>query len=135
MSFIPLTVAGGKGFAGLDPMTTTKARTAVALLVAAVVGLAGCASGRPQTSNDIPPDDTARPARDLPERFVFPDPPVGTVCQSPIGDPRTGARLRLGRSFNGRGDYEVPAGFYGARASELLRVDCTRGNALGLVRR
>lgn len=116
-------------------MTTTKAAKALTLLAAAALGAAGCASGRPQTSNDVPPDATARPARDLPERFVFPEPPVGTVCQSPIGDPRTGARLRLVRSFNGRGDYEVPAGFYGATASELLRVDCTRGNSIGLVRR
>lgn len=135
MSFSTLTAASGKGFAAHERMTTTKAGIALGALAALLMSSTGCASGRPPNSNDIPPDASARPARDLPERFVLPNPPVGTICQSPIGDPRTGARLRLVRSLNGRGDYEVPAGFYGANASELLRVDCTRGTALGLVRR
>jgi hypothetical protein len=33
-----------------------------------------------------------------------------------------------------RGDYAVPAGRYGARRGELLRIDCVKRTAIGLVR-
>jgi hypothetical protein len=103
---------------------------AAALLCAA----AGCATFG--TSGSFPPDDTARPATELPEAFT---PPAGGgdagVCRSPLTDPRTGAELRFVRTQGERGDYEVPVGRYGAREGELLRIDCRTWRAVGLVRR
>ncbi len=82
-----------------------------------------------------------RPATGLPSEFALPAALAATApvtlssCISPLIDQRTGAEIRLVRSRSGRGDYEIPAGQYGARAEELLRVDCARRTAIGLVRR
>jgi hypothetical protein len=57
------------------------------------------------------------------------------TCQSPIRDPRSGLELRFVRSVPGLGDYAVPEGAYGARAGELLRIDCRTWQAVGFVQR
>jgi len=80
-----------------------------------------------------------RPADDTPTAFVTED---GTTpveaCRSPLIDPRDQTRLRLIRSApmggSHRGDYEVTGGRYGVGENELLRIDCTTGEPLGIVR-
>ena len=59
---------------------------------------------------------------------------AGPGCVSPMVDPRDGTEVRFVFSTS-YGDYEVPAGRYGAGAGELLRLDCNTGNVIGLVRR
>lgn len=54
--------------------------------------------------------------------------------QQPIVNPRNGARLMMERAWHGAGDYSVPAGTYGVRTGELLRVDCSNGPPVGIVR-
>lgn len=84
-----------------------------------------------------------RPAENTPERFVFdlstagapPDTIPGEGCRNPMFDPRDGVRLTLIRSGASRGDYDVPAGRYGVRANELLRLACNTGHVVGIVRR
>ena len=86
------------------------------------------------------PTAVSRPAQDAPERFVRADSsaitgtPGAAPCTSPIVDPRTGARLMMERAYHGNGDYSVPAGTYGVRSGELLRVDCANGQPIGIVR-
>lgn len=105
-----------------------------ALAAAAVIAAAACST----TMNY--PTAVLRPAQDAPERFVRADssPITGTAgaatCFSPIVDPRSGARLTLTRSYQGSGDYSVPAGSYGTAAGELLRVGCASGQPVGVVR-
>lgn len=95
---------------------------------------AACATG---TGDDWRARD-ATPARDTPAQFVTQD---GTLpvnaCRSPLLDPRDGTRIRLVRSGGARpgeiGDYEVPGSRYGVTTGSLLRIDCSTGQALGIV--
>jgi len=86
------------------------------------------------------PTAVSRPAQDAPDRFVHADSsaisgtPGAAACTSPIVDPRTGTRLTMVRSYQGSGDYSVPANRYGVGTGELLRVDCANGEPLGIVR-
>ena len=86
------------------------------------------------------PTTVLRPAQDTPERFVLADSSVVTgtpgaaACRSPLLDPRNGARLTMERASRGSGDYAVPAGSYGVRGGELLRIDCSNGQPVGIVR-
>ena len=88
----------------------------------------------------IYPAAVLRLPENVPERFVLADStairgtPGSAACRSPIVDPRNGARLTLQRSSQGNGDYAAPAGSYGTRAGELLRVDCATGQTIGIVR-
>jgi hypothetical protein len=107
-------------------------------LTASCLLVAGCVSvGR--GGGNFPSDATARPATDVPSRFdvgaAGATPPTDGACHSPITDPRSGAQFRFVRADAGRGDYAVSTGQYGARAGELLRVDCRTWQAIGLVRR
>jgi hypothetical protein len=85
------------------------------------------------------PTTILRPAEDAPERFTLADSSALTgtagvaTCRSPLVDPRNGARLTMQRAFRGNGDYSVPAGSYGVRGGELLRIDCSNGQAVGIV--
>ena len=83
----------------------------------------------------FPSDASARPAVDTPTRFDVETLNNSGICQSPITDPSTKAQLKFVRSQPGRGDYEVAVGQYGARAGELLRVDCYTYAPIGLVLR
>ena len=56
-------------------------------------------------------------------------------CATPMVDPRDRTQIRLIRSVAPRGDYTVPEGRYGVGPEELLRLDCTTGAPLGVVRR
>lgn len=81
-----------------------------------------------------------RPATDTPTAFVLEgDEEVGpNECRSPLVDPRDQTHIRLVRS--GRtgghqvGDYEVVGGRYGVGDNELLRIQCSTGQVLGVVR-
>ena len=95
--------------------------------------LVGCAHTQGETEREV------REAEDTPPTFATED-GVAPVqgCNVTVIDPRDQTRLRLIRSavIGGahRGDYDVPAGKYGVRSDELLRVDCASGEPLGIVR-
>ena len=108
--------------------------------VAYAVALAGCATGR----GAFPPESAVRPAQQLPDRFVVEgaagepttsSTPGSRACRSPLVDARDGTRLRLVRSQEGRGDYEVSGERYGLGTGDLLRIDCTTNSAVGIVPR
>jgi hypothetical protein len=107
------------------------------LAVAMSLTLGGCAH-----HSQYPPDEVARPATDMPTRFVYdatdysPDSiPMG-VCRTPMADPRDRARLIMVRIVPGRrADYEVPPGRYGVKSGELLRINCLTSAAIGIVPR
>ncbi|HSK20811.1 MAG TPA: hypothetical protein VK912_16780 [Longimicrobiales bacterium] len=91
------------------------------------------------TSTFTPNPANLRMAQDAPAQFVTEDggPPPEDSCTSPLIDPRDQTRLRLVRSgavgATQQGDYEVTGGRYGVRPGELLRIDCSTGQALGIV--
>ena len=110
-------------------------RTTGALLLAISATLGCASSGR----GGFPSDASVRPLTDAPTQFSLSGSArtrMSTdICQSPLVDQRNGTTLRLERSVPGRGDYEVPAGHYGAQAGDLVRVDCRTLQPIGLVRR
>jgi hypothetical protein len=80
-----------------------------------------------------------RLAQDTPVRFETTDGGVpADACRTLLLDPRDQTPLRLHRSTQfgttHHGDYDVPAGRYGVQRGELLRVDCTTGEVIGIVR-
>ena len=107
--------------------------------VVPVVLLPFIAAACVSTSTFTPNPANLRMAQDAPAQFVTEDggPPPEDSCRSPLIDPRDQTRLRLVRSgavgATHQGDYEVPGGRYGVRTGELLRVDCSTGQALGIV--
>jgi hypothetical protein len=103
--------------------------TRPAALVLAAFLLAGCGVTR------YPSDTEMRLASDVPDFFRFERPLDPAYCLSPATDPSDGTRLTLERSRDGRGDYAVQPGRYGARADELLRISCATGRPIGLVPR
>ena len=110
-------------------------RFALLLLVGLV--LVACAADGPENIRG----EGLHAAVDLPDHFLI-STDAGTVeptddgsCHSPLVDPRTGTNLTMVRSANGMGDYSVPAGQYGLRENELLRITCATGVAVGIVRR
>jgi hypothetical protein len=105
--------------------------TGMAVLL--TLALAGCAStGWPASANPSGMSGT-------PDRFLVVDAatgntsePSGPACRSPMADPRDGARLTLVRSSGGFGDYQLDGLRYGLTANELLRLDCSNGQAVGV---
>lgn len=119
-------------------MALSPAPAATSLLL--LVGLAvmiGCAT------THLPSDGEARPASNVPDHFLAgthgdtttTEPMQGEGCRNPMVDPRTGTRVRLVRSKEDRGDYEVPDGRYGVGEQDLLRLECGTGRVVGVVRR
>ena len=114
-----------------------KARLLSHLLLGALL-VSGCGTSRPWAV-------TPRPAEGLPDEFVPVGAPAGAGrCLVHLTDPRDDTRLELIRSTeaNGEGgpshvgDYAVlPAGRYGVGPKDLLRIDCDRGRAIGVVDR
>jgi hypothetical protein len=109
----------------------------VRLVLAAVatVVAAGCATGMQAGATDA----AFRPAENTPTRFSTSDGVAAEDgCRMNMIDPRDNTQLRLARSWlegvTYRGDYEVPSGRYGVRDGELLRLDCTTGEVIGIVR-
>jgi hypothetical protein len=104
------------------------------ILAAAAVSLAACASSTSSWASREP-----RPAEDVPQFFATEDgSPAVDSCRNPLVDPRDQTQIRLVRSVGGggghRGDYEVPDGRYGVGENELLRIECSTGEPLGIVR-
>lgn len=121
--------------------TTAHSRVGVSVLHRALIfsiGIVACGCGWNRTNGSFPSTATLHAAIDTPEQFtdLFGALlPGDGVCLSPIVDPVTLVHISLIRSLPGVGDYEVRPGLYGAIASELLRVDCRTGRAMGLVSR
>lgn len=113
---------------------------AIMVLLALVSLLAcwGCASHHPS--------GVAAPLRaptGVPGHFVVgemtglgtSEPTAGMGCRNPMVDPLSGVRITLVRSSGGYGDYEVPDGKYEVGKSEVLRVECATGRAIGIYKR
>ena len=106
-------------------------------LLLVVVLCSGCLATR-QTA-----DEPTRLATDTPDHFLVgshtgtdtTEPKPGDGCRNPMVDARDGSKLTLVRSTDKEGDYAVPKGRYGAGPRELLRLDCSTGEAIGFVRR
>lgn len=104
--------------------------TGLALVVAAT----GCSTVK--KTLETTPMRIERPASDLPGQFVLQDGGLNSnaLCQNPLVDPRDKTTLQLMQSDRGEGNYQVPAGKYGVGPGELLRVDCTTGRGMGIVK-
>lgn len=101
----------------------------MAALVSAFM-LGGCSSQSFATKS-------MREATQAPEEFK---PKSGanlseTACISPLVDPADGTEILMVESGKGIGDYQAPAGKYGLKANELLRIDCQTGKVLGIVKK
>ncbi len=109
-------------------------KTNKGLAAALLLALAGCASGK----NDMSGPIVGVPL-DLPDHFVVVQSGVGKAnepkpdegCRNPMIDPRDKTLLELRRSANGKGDYRVQN--YGLASTQLLRIDCATGKAIGIV--
>jgi hypothetical protein len=111
-------------------------RVLAVLAVAVVLTASACATG---TGTAGATDAMFRPAVDTPTRFVTSDGLASEDgCRNVMVDPRDQTQLRLARSWqegvSHRGDFEVPVGRYGVRDGELLRIDCSTGEVIGVVR-
>jgi hypothetical protein len=116
-------------------------RTSRLLLVSALLGVSAACAAWPG-SGTYPETAPARAAEDTPERFVSEDLPPGAAptdtlpgsgCRNPLLDPRDGTRLQMLNSQRAVGDYRVPAGRYGVRPGEALRIECNTGRVVGIV--
>lgn len=116
-------------------------RRSPALLLSIALLLTGFVSGCASTS--FTTMEIIREADDAPDHFLVGlpsstetmEPSAGDGCRSPMVDPRDETRLTLVRSGSDLGDYEVPLGHYGIGRGELLRLECSTGRAIGVVRR
>jgi hypothetical protein len=91
------------------------------------------------TTAQLDQEPELRNAEDTPTSFVTEDgTPARNECRTALVDPRDQTRLRLIRSVGQgtllHGDYDVPSGKYGVGDSELFRIDCETGQALGIVK-
>ena len=124
--------------ANVPPMQTTKVRLRArgGAVVAALLALAGCATGRNDMTGPI-----VGGALDLPDHFLVArsglgkseEPKAGEDCRNPMIDPRDKTMLTLRRSAGGKGDYWLESQKYGVTSRQLLRIDCATGKALGIV--
>ena len=78
-----------------------------------------------------------RPAENAPETF---SPPAGVFldgnsCKSPMIDTRDGTKIIMVSAEDGTGNYSVPEGKYGVGKGEFLRLDCSTGKVLGIVKK
>lgn len=110
----------------------------------AAFGLALAACSTAAGSGNFPTSVLPTMPKDAPAHFVPADSTKTLVradtssaapCISPMKDPRTGVAIILVRSENGVGDYLAPSGSYGIPDGQLLRLECSSGEVLGLVRR
>lgn len=114
-------------------------RTLLAAIAAmSLLAASGCAA-RKKAESEIP----VRAPTDVPAHFLVGDlsseatqePAPGTGCHNPMVDSRSGTRIKLVRSREGQGDYEVLEGKYGVGPGEVLRIDCATGRAIGIYKR
>jgi len=109
-----------------------RARVLVGVLM--LVASGGCSTWHKAIATT--PDRIDRLATDTPEMFMRDNgaPIRGNTCLTPLVDPRDNSRVELVRSIPVHGDYRVAAGKYGVSGNELLRIDCTTGRTVGIVR-
>jgi len=100
-------------------------------------GISACSFGKATTrlSNHAPSDTPDHFVVGIPNGSATSEPKPGEGCRNPMADPRDGTRLQLIRSAEGQGDYEVPPGRYGVSEDELLRLECSTGRVVGIVKR
>lgn len=79
----------------------------------------------------------SRAPENVPEAFVPAEGVVfdATSCKSPLIDPDDGTEIMMIRSHSTFGDYLGPEGKYGLRKRELLRINCSTGEVIGIVKR
>lgn len=88
------------------------------------------------TSNSFTQEEVLRKAIDTPAYFDSPvSVPGERICKSPLTDPRDGTKISFLRASWPMADFEVPSGKYGVKSTELLRVNCETGEAVGVVKR
>jgi hypothetical protein len=109
-----------------------RGRVLVGVLMLVVSG--GCSTWHKAIATT--PDRIDRPATGAPGLFLRDDGSVitGNACLTPLMDPRDKSLVQLVRTIPVHGDYRVAAGTYGVGANELLRIDCTTGRTIGIVR-
>jgi hypothetical protein len=96
--------------------------------------LASCSTGTGGTMASTPqPLPAGVPTRFVPADSTKTLPAEG--CLSPLKDPKTGTTIILVRSESGVGDYLAPSGAFHIPDGKVLRLDCSSGEVLGLVRR
>jgi hypothetical protein len=118
-------------------------RAASRLTAGLLLLLGGCSVS---SAGTYPAGVPARAASGTPDHFMvgtiepggaLSEPRQSGACHNPMVDPRDSTRLTLAQSQRGDagpvGDYRVPDGRYGVTASELLRIDCGSGRAIGVV--
>jgi len=108
-------------------------RSAAAVALALALGACSAGTngaGMAATPGALPP---GAPTRFAPADSTKALPASG--CLSPLKDPQSGTTIILVRSENGVGDYLAPSGAYHIPDGKLLRLDCSSGDVLGLVRR
>lgn len=109
-----------------------RARVLAGVLILAASS--GCSMWRSATTTT--PDRIDRLATGTPDMFLRDDgtPIRGNTCLTPLVDPRDNSQVELVRTMPVHGDYRVTAGKYGLSGTELLRIDCTTGRTIGIVR-
>jgi len=102
------------------------------IVIAVLIITSGCGALQNSGNNTR----IIRQAENTPEKFV----PAGGIsldndsCKSPMVDPRDGTQLIMVSSTNSMGNYKVPTNKYGVNKGELLRIDCSTGVAIGIVK-
>ena len=104
------------------------------LVFLVILSLSACGTN---VNTNFEPTDVIRVSVGTPEMF---EPPAGVrfdsfSCKSPLQDPRDGTQIIMVRSNGSMGDYAVPQGKYGIAGNELLRINCSTGEIIGVVRR
>ena len=114
-----------------EQTANTTVRWLAALAVTLLLEQAACfGTARQSTGCE---DCSARTTATLPQRLVIAPESGGSSCPRVITD-AGGNRLSLLRVLpNGRADYTVTPGLYGARENEALRLHCKDGTVAGLV--
>lgn len=116
-------------------MTTARRAFPLLAAVALTTSAAACSTGTGGTSlSTVPqPLPPGTPTRFVPADSTKALPAEG--CLSPLKDPQSGTTIILVRSENGIGDYLAPSGAFHIPDGKVLRLECSSGEVLGLVRR
>ena len=108
-----------------------KHRVRILISISFILLLMSCGPGRSTADGDV-----VRSAIDVPDLFEVPPGMAwgDNSCKNPIIDPMDGSELILVQSRNGVGDYRVSGYKYGVNQGELLRINCSTGAVIGIVK-
>lgn len=102
------------------------------VVVNCLILLVSCGSLKnSESSNRIIRQAENTPSQFLPAEGVSLD---QNSCKSPMIDSADGTEIVMVTSTNGEGNYRVPQGKYGVQKGELLRLNCSTGKVLGIVK-